>query len=259
MSVFNATYFTYDGTSSQTYGLQIVDVDDSVVKETDVFSPTLSLQKVPGSLRFFHGGIEYDSAPSCEFSVMSADELTIATRRTILSWLVGRKAFKALTFTGGDYGTSANLTYYCVFTSAKTIWVNGRCHGLRLTAQFDSLYARGASREYEVTTRTLTITNNSDVVDGYVYPVITFNGDIDIVNTTDDENRHFTFSGNSATNLIVVDNETRHIYSTSGGSKLSNFTSKNWLRLRKGTNTLRVTHTGAYCSIYVPNYVMIGC
>lgn len=255
--MFNATYFRYDGTSSQNYGLQIVDFDDGAVKETDAFSPTLSLQKVPGAVRFFHGGIEYDSAPTCEFSVVSEQELTPAIRRTLLSWLVGRKQFKALQFIGGD---NSDFTYYCVFTSARTIWINGRCHGLRLTAQFDSPFARGTATIATAAsgTSTIQIENKSDIVDGYVYPIVQFTGgSIDIVNTTDDSQRHFTFSGLTSSEVITVDNEVRHISSTIGGEKLSKFTSKNWLRLRPGVNSLRITAAGAV-TITCPYYAMIG-
>ena len=255
--MFNATYFTYDGKWSGTYGLQIVDFDDNSVKETEAFSPALSLLKVPGSLKFLHGGIEYDSAPTCEFSVLSEQPFIGAQRSEIMSWLVGKRSFKAMQFHDGD---NENFTYYCVFTSAKTIWINGRCHGFRLTAQFDSPFARGVAtvKTGNASTTTLTIMNNSDITDGYTYPTIQFTGtSIDIVNTTDDENRHFTFSGLDGTEVITVDNEMKHIASDIGGEKLSNFTSKNWLRLRKGSNTLTIAATGEF-TITCPYYAMIG-
>lgn len=255
--MFNATYFRYDGQWSGTYGLQIVDFDNDAVKETDAFSPTLSLQKVPGSLRFFHGGVEYDSAPTCEFSVLSQEELTGDMRSIILAWLVGRKQFKPMQFEDGD---NDEFTYYCVFTSAKTIWINGRCHGFRLTAQFDSPFARGESTTITVGagTHTVTIRNKSDIVDDYTYPIITFTGgSIDIVNETDDSQRHFSFSGLEAEEIITVDNEVKHISSSIGGEKLSKFTSKNWLRLRQGMNTLNITASGDVV-ITCPYYAMIG-
>lgn len=255
--MFNATYFQYDGQSSAAYGLQIVDFDDGAVKETDAFSPTLSLQKVPGAVRFFHGGIEYDSAPTCEFSVVSEQELTSDLRREVLSWLVGRKQFKALQFIGGD---NSDFTYYCVFTSAKTIWVNGRCHGLRLSAQFDSPFARGAATSITVApgAHTIQLENKSDIKDGYVYPIVQFTGTyVDIVNATDDSQRHFVFSELAPSEVIIVDNELRHISSSIGGEKLSKFTSKNWLRLRHGVNELKIKSAGSV-TITCPHYVMIG-
>ena len=255
--MFNAKYFRYAGQWSGTYGLQIVDFDDNSVKETDAFSPTLTLQKAPGSLRFFHGGVEYDSAPTCEFSVLSEQELTCDMRRAVLSWLVGRKQFQPMQFEGGD---NDEFTYYCVFTSAKTIWINGRCYGFRLTAQFDSPFARGEATTITVGsgTHNVQIRNKSDIADGYTYPIVTFTGGfVDIVNTTDDSLRHFSFSGLTTGETVTVDNEVRYISSSIGGEKLSKFTSKNWLRLRPGMNRLTIL-SGGTVTITCPYYAMIG-
>lgn len=254
--MFSAKYFIYDNRLSADYGLQIVDFDDNAVKETDAFSPTLSLQKTPGSLRFYHGGIEYDSAPTCEFSVLSESEIPALLRGEILSWLVGRKQFKKLLFIGGD---NDEFTYHCVFTSAKIIWINGRCHGFRLNAQFDSPYARGTPTILTVGSGNhyVSIINKSDIVDGYTYPMVVFNGEVDIVNRTDDGDRHFKFSGISPSDTITVDNEIKHIMSTTGGEKLSNFEGKNWLRLRQGGNFLRIESSGDV-TITCPYYAMIG-
>lgn len=254
--MFNATYFWYDGQWSGTWSLQIADFDSSFVRETDAFSPTLSLLKVPEQFRFFHGGIDYDTTPSCEFSVVSEEAIPGAVRSVILSWLIGKKEFKPLYFENGD---NELFTYYCVFTSAKTIWVNGQCHGFRLTAQFDSPFARGTATEVTVGagTHEIRIENRSDV-DGYTYPCVKFTGGgVDIVNKTDDAARHFTFSGLGSTEEVTVDNETKHISSNLGGEKLSNFTSKNWLRLRKGYNTLKIVAEGEV-TITCPYYAMIG-
>lgn len=255
--MFNATYFRYDGRWSGQYGLKIVDFDRDFVEETEAFSPALSLLKVPGSLRFFHGGIEYDSSPTCEFSVVSEEEFPATKRSEIISWLIGKNEFKPMTFDSGD---SVGFTYYCVFTSVKTIWIGGHCHGFRLTAQFDSPFARGEPSVITVPAgqHTVKINNRSDLADQYVYPTVLFSGgSVDIVNLSDDANRHFTFSGLSSAEQVFVDNEVRYIVSNFGGEKLSNFTSKNWLRLRKGYNDLQITASGDV-TITCPYYAMIG-
>lgn len=256
----NATYFTYDGISSATYGLQIAafsELTPEPVEENEAFSPNLTVLKVPSSIRFYHGGIAYDSSPRCEFTVVSNDIITPANRSAILSWLIGRTQFKPLVFLSSDLSA---FTYYCVFTESSTIFVNGECHGFKLTASFDSPFARGTSTVVTTTsgTHTITITNKSDILDGYTYPKVEFVGSsISIINTTDDVSRAFTFSGLMSTERVTVDCETKIIQSNLGGEKLSNFTSKNWLRLRKGINTLTVTSTGSV-TITCPYYAMIG-
>lgn len=252
--MINAAWFSYDNVDYDNF--YIADFDNTPVKEADAFSPALSLLKVPGNHRFYHGGIDYDTAPSCEFSIIGKTALDGAARSAVLSHLIGRKEFKPLRFIHGDNG---DFTYYCVFTSAKDIYVNGQCYGFRLTAQFDSPFARGTPEEVTLGagTHTITIRNKTDA-DGYAYPLVVFSGgSIDIVNLTDDASRHFTFEGLGSGEEITVDNESKYISSSAGGEKLSNFTSKNWLRLRKGDNTLRVTCAGPV-TITCPYYAMVG-
>lgn len=255
-TLVNATYFTYDGTYSGDYGLQIADFNVNSVEENEAFSPSLSTIKVPSSLRAYHGGISYDNTLSCEFSVISEVEIPPATRSLILSWLVGRKEFKSLKFHNTNW---EEFDYYCVFTNSSTIYINGVCHGFRLTATFDSPFARGKATTATTTagTHTIIIDNKSDIRDGYTYPKIEFTGNITVTNTTDDNNRQFKFENVGNSETITVDNEMKTITSTASGEKLSNFTSKNWLRLRKGINQLTVVSSGNV-TITCPYYAMIG-
>lgn len=267
----NALDFTFDGINSlSAYGLVIADFDDEHVTETEAFSPALSTLKVPSQLRFFHAGVQYDTLPTFEFSVLNINKEIIdpATRSHILSWLVGRNSFKPLKFGQDDL---ANYTYYCVFTNASIIYVNGNCYGFRLTATFDSQFARCAPTfshnndssiiyDYQnpyTGTGTIYIDNESDILDDYVYPKITFKGNVKIKNNSDPQGaaRYFEFSnvGNSTT--VTVNNETKIIT----GINLDKFTSKNWLRLIKGRNELSVlTNGGGRIVIECPSYMMIG-
>ena len=256
----SASYFTYDGVPSSAFGLQIASftgLTPESVEEKETYAPTLTALKVPSLPRFYHGGIEYDDAPQYQFTVVSQVELTPADRSSVLSWLIGRGSFKPLVFYGSGIG---DITYYGVFTGVSTVFVNGRCHGFNLTVTFDSPYARKEPTVVTTTsgTHTITINNNSDIVDGYVYPAVDFTGsEISIVNVTDDANRAFVFSGLEATEQMHVDCETKIITSNLSGEKLSKFTSKNWLRLRKGENTLVVVSQGDV-TITCPCYVMVG-
>ena len=256
--MFNATYFTYDGVFSGTYGLMLADFEESPVVETAAFSPVLSTIKPILSNRFFHNGIKYEEHPQHQFSIVSEAEIPDFIRREILSWLIGRREFKQLQI----HQTDLEEYYYnCVFTNAELIYINGRCHGFRITANFDSQYARGQATVVKVAkagTHTVKIENRSDIKDNYVYPIVRFTGgSIDIVNTTDDSQRHFTFADLAPTEIVTVDNEVKHISSSIGGEKLSNFTSKNWLRLRPGYNTLTIVASGEV-TITCPHYAMIG-
>lgn len=264
----NATTFSYDGVESTNFniGLMIADFDDNSVTETEAFSPSLSTLKVPQLLRFYHAGCEYDSLPTFQFSVIAKREIPAELRSAILSWLVGRNEFKPLQFHQRDM---EGYIYYCVFTGSSLIYVNGACHGFRLTATFDSPFARrkrtyptstngkiyyGENNPIPAGTTNVLLKNLSDVKDNYVYPTVKFKGNISIVNTTDDLSRAFTFAGISSSDTVEVDNETKVIT----GASLGSFVSKNWLRLRQGDNLLTVISSGGGVVISCPNYAMIG-
>ena len=262
--MFNATYFTYDGIFSGVYGVMIADFDDERVVETEAFSPSLNTVKGANSVRFYHNGITYDNAPTYQFSIISQNPIPDVIRREMLSWLVGRKQYKKLIIHQPDI---EKYYYNCVFTNTEIIYVNGNCHGLRLTAEFDSPYAHGDPTSVTVGSgeNTVIINNKSDIIDEYTYPIVEFCGRdksysssfVSITNMTDDKNRVFSLVNLLHDEVITVDNETKYISSSMGGEKLSNFTSKKWLRLRKGFNELRIKSNGDV-TITCPQYVLIG-
>lgn len=255
----NATYFSYDGISSETYGLKIAaftGLSPEPVEENEAFtSKVISLR--PSLLhRWYHGGVEYDNPPQCEITIVSQSSISAQARATILGWLTNRISYKPLVFLGGD---SSDFTYYCIFSNATTIYVNGICHGFKLTATFDSFFARGTPTIVTTTsgTHTITIENKSNIHDTYIYPKVQFTGNVNIINKTDDISRAFTFSGFPDTAQITVDCETKIIQSSIGGTTLDKFTSKNWLRLRRGLNTLEIESSGNV-TVTCPYYALIG-
>lgn len=258
--MFSATYFTYDGTHSSVFGLQMLDFNDESVTETTAFSPVLNLNKTKASKRFFFGGVSYDQAPQHTFSVISETKIDDAKRREVLSWLVGRNSFKKLVIHQTDL---ENYWYNCIFTNVDIIYIQGVCHGFRLTATFDSPYQRGedVSMTFDDTNtgRSFTFNSRSDVVDGYVYPRITFSNisgnKLSITNLSDNR-RFFEITGIKLGDHITIDNELRTIKSTSGKEYLSSF-NKKWFRLCRGENNLVITCSGSG-TITCPTYVMMG-
>ncbi len=257
--MFSASYFTYDGVFSGQYGLMIADFNAQSVSETPVFQPSIKTHKTVRSNRFFYNGITYEALPQYTFSILSEAEIPDVVRREILSWLVGREGFRRLSIHQDDL---ENYWYNCIFTDVHNIYVHGRCHGFRLTANFDSPYQRGKSSEVDISdsavAQTVYIDNKSDIVDDYTYPLveITSGDSISITNLTDDSARIFSFHGSGYGDKLTIDNELKMISSGSGAALLGGF-NKNWLRLRKGVNELSVTTNGS-CRIICPTYVMIG-
>lgn len=255
--MFNAIYFTYDGVYSGNYGLKIASMNREYVETTTAFAPTLSLAKGAKSKRFFYSGIDYEDSPEFQFSVFSEEKIGDLQRREILSWLTGRNQFKKLYIHQEEYN---DVYFNCIFKNVDIIYVGGDCHGFALTAKFDSNYCYG--RPITIT-KTLTggtplsvsVYNNSDVVDDYVYPTLTFKGDISIKNQTDN-GRITKYQDAEPNETITIDNELKIVSSTIGGDKLSNF-NMNWLRFKKGANNLEITGTGQV-TIVCPQYILLG-
>lgn len=255
--MITAKYFTYRGICSKYYGLEIVAFDNDVsVTESNAFSTSLSLLEIPNLKRVFRGSNKLNSPEPITFSIVSEREFDATQRSQIIGWLTGSTEFMPIKFLENDM---LYYTYFGTFVNIVTLFVDGHCHGFKLTMQPDSLYARGVPTRATTTTgtHTITIINNSDIFNGYTYPTVSFAGSsITITNTTDDANRSFVFADLPADEFMVVDCETKIMKSSLGGVRLSNF-NKNWLRLRPGENTLSITSAGDV-SIVCPTYILTG-
>ena len=258
--MYGARSFTYDGKSSwDNFGLLIADFDNNSVKESEAYTVDVKLDKAPGMIRFYNCGADLPIPPTCEFTVISEEEISPEKRSEFLSLVCGRKQFKDLRFYGGDH---EDYVYRCIFTSAKIIWVNGRCFGFKLTAQFDSIYARKADlNTYKMQNgKSPLVMNDSDILDDYVYPMVVIDsvaeGHIQLSNWTDVDDFETIFRfDNLKDGLITVDNETRCVFAADK-EILSKF-NKTWLRLFPGRNTI---YYEGNCEVTIsfPTYKLIG-
>lgn len=262
--MFNATHFTYDGVYSGDFGLQIATFDGNSVEESVVLTPTVNVIKTSLGKQFLHNGFTYEEAPEYTFSIISKKTIPIDINREILNWLANKNSFRRLQI----HQPNLEQYYYnCVFTNINMIYVHGRLVGYKVTAKFDSIYGYGVPRVVRVqgtgVEQTISVYNESDIVEGYVYPTIEFNimsdvgeESLSVVNTSEDYERPFTFKGINANETIIVDNELKIISGENGGDKLSCF-NYNWLRLKRGKNNLKITLNGTL-KIKIPTYVLIG-
>lgn len=262
--MFNASYFTYDGVYSGEYGLRIADFDDSMVITTDVFTVEPVVSKPARLDRFYYAGSKFETQPSLQYTILSERPIHDSFRREIIAWLLGRGEYKDLIV---DQPDLQDYTYRCIFTALNIVYVRGYCHGFTVTATFDSPYAYGPTQKLNLTSSgtatSVNFINNSDILDKYIYPKVTFRASssvggnaISITNRTDSTSRVFRFSSLASNEQITVDNELKIITSSTGNERLSSF-NKNWLRLRPGTNSLSITINGSV-TIECPTYILIG-
>lgn len=261
--MLNATDFTYDGVFSGVYGLQIASMNDSVVEETSYITPTITTVKPSKAKRFYYMDSKYEEAPTFEFAVLSSNTIPDFVQRDILRWLDNRRGFKPLIIHQPEFDM---YTYNCIFSVTSIIYHAGCCVGFNLRATFDSPYHYEGLKKAKVdgtgNTQEITIYNNSDIIDDYVYPTVKFKlkstGGITIYNKTDDPScvRGFTFKGMVPNTQITVDNELKIISSDVAADYLSNFDGMKWLRLVRGKNILQIQVNGEV-EITFPQYAKI--
>jgi|GEM_PF-1319896 len=272
--MLNATTYTYDGRFSGEFGLVIAQLDAENIQETMPFQSTIHAIKTPKSRRFSFAGIEQEDMPQFQFRIFSPQDepLSNIVQRELLTWLVSRNGFRKLQFHQPEYN---DYEYNCIFSEVGKQYVNGFCHGIILTATFDSQFAYGKPRKKNLSSDgsdwvELKIINDSDIIDDYVYPEVSFTQfapiedcAIIIKNTSDkaNPNREFKFDALLPNERVIVDNELKIIYRhknsvSNSGNLLSKF-NLNWLRLVKGVNILKVKINGEM-QIVCQTYIKIG-
>lgn len=257
--MFTATEFTYDGIPSSKYGLKIATFDATALEETSYIVPNIEVAKSATSHKFHYIDRTYDSPPTFDFSVVSEEAIHEEILREILIWLDSRRGFKPLIIMQPGFD---ELTYNCIFAVTSLIYHSGRCVGLNLSATFDSNYILGKPIEIIIfgkgELKDVDLYNDSDNIDTYIYPTVEFDttdGAVSIINSTDNAVREFAFSGLTPNTTYVVDNELKTI--TGEGRNLLEKFSRNWLRVLRGKNHLKVRVNGSL-TITCPKYVKIS-
>lgn len=277
--MFNATYFTYDGVYSGIYGLRIASFNGSGgAEETSILTPTLSTLKTSRAKRFLYSGIKYEDAPEFSFSIVSDDVLSDIARREILLWLTGKPGFRKLHIHQPDL---EQYYYKCVFTNISSIFVSGHCVGFTVSARFDSIYGYGENKKHQALVSavsfeddtqagtTIRVVNDTDVVDGYVYPIIKIIpvnvgekiSKIAIRNNTDTSGDWMEIDlpeiNSEEACGVIIDNEIKNI-KYEDKTMLKRF-SKHWVRLKRGVNVLEVkTDVATNITVEFADFVLIG-
>ena len=262
--MFNGLTFTYDSISSTTHGVKILDFEGIGKFSTNILSASVSTTKPAMSPRFFRVGSTTETPPQFELTIISETSLDDTKRRAILSWLYNRGDFKTFQVNQTDL---TNYYYKCIFSSVDAIYINGKCYGFSLTGILDSPYQYGvpttSSTTVTVGGQMASISNNSDIPDGFVYPKITITKPATSEPATVTISRYSTaeyttFAVNAAAETLTVDCELKTIKSNIRTYPMSGF-SGSWLRLAKGSNSLQLyAPSGTTIAIECPNYALVG-
>lgn len=243
---FYAKSFVYAGKVSEEYNLEIANIDGGGVTsnsssgQVDIIKQMLFRRPRP----YFYG-VYYSDSLVFPVSFFSPDEITAVDASQISSWLFGNLEYKDLAIIQPDMDS---FYIRCIFTNPQTVRAGNVIVGFNCDCICDSQFAY----EYEKTTTysfsgspsgsPITFYNFSDY-QGYLNPTVEFtmsgSGNFSIVNTSDN-NRAFTFTGLSGSEIVTVNNDLCIIESSLGVTRLSAF-NKNFLRFVPGVNRLTVT------------------
>ena len=257
----NATYITYNGVFSAIYGLKMNTFDgNDASSETTFYSSNISVSKSKTMKRYYITNIDQDNPLEKDISLISDNIIHDINKREILAWLTSGHDFVKMIIHRPEM---EEFYYMCKFKEVSEIKVNGVCVGFKMKVVFNSPYQYGAETKLVLnngnyTDKLVSITNKSDINDDFVHPVLKFKlnsgSTIKIINMTDDENRVFEIINLPINKEIIIDNELKII--SGDGVFLSNF-NKNWLRLKKGKNNLKITFDGEL-NITCPQIMCIG-
>jgi len=247
MSFYGRT-FIYDTICSETYGLYILDFEETGgLYESEAGSTVEPIEEwIYRKPKSYHFGNIQNTPLEFDLSVASYDPIAGYDRGKIGKWLLGRGGFKKLQICEDDI---SNAYFNVICTSAKTIYVGNVQRGLKLHFRCDSPFAWEFPRTltYNFTGNEIKNFNfdfyNSSEDSGYLYPIVDFtlnsigNG-ISIANLTTVDTA-FTVAGISPNENVVVNNYLKTIVSDTGLLRLNYFNGC-WLRLIPGVNILNV-------------------
>ena len=258
---FIGEYCIYDGISSEKFGLRIVN-ENSTMENTNGEEIAIQKSAMMNGLKYAYMGTEPRDPCTISFMLMREDPMDAAEIGAVMRWLAGRPGYKELRFVQPDIST---VKFNCIFTEVSAIQHGNATYGVSVVGECDSCFGEGnpiVATANSNKTGTIRIMNYGDYMD-YVYPVVKITmpssgGDITISNTTDN-NRVFSFTGLSGSEVLTVDCLRKTIVSSAGMNRLGVF-SKNWLPLLPGVNSLAYSFSTAAGEIEIqcPLYRRIG-
>ena len=257
---FIGEYCIYNGISSEQFGLHIVNENGSMEVNS---GGEITIQKscMMGGLKYAYMGREAIDPCEIHMTLMREKPMDAAEISAVMRWL-GSVTYKELRIVQPDIST---VKFNCIFTEIATVQHGNETYGVSVVGECDSCFGEGnpiVATANSNKTGTIRIMNYGDYMD-YVYPVVKITmpssgGDITISNATDN-NRVFSFTGLSGSEVLTVDCLRKTIVSSTGINRLGVF-SKNWLPLLPGANSLAYSFSAAAGEIEIrcPLYRRIG-
>lgn len=247
--------FTFNGTSASSKGLMLYDFGTNTQDDVDMSVGEIIEDRINRrNDALLYGLVQNEPL---EFTlVFGADPdyiedgtfLTRAKINEIAQWLTGHQSWKTLII---DQPDMADYHYKCMITGMRLLTDGSYPWAFSCRVTCDSPFAY---KSILTTTKTLSgsavafTIENTSVLNGYYYPVITMTGNtsanLTIVNASDN-NRTCSLSGMPTGSQNITMDCRNCVITSSAGYNLYPYFNRNFLRLVPGTNSLTATGRGS--------------
>lgn len=247
MNNCNGDYFTYNGVSSEIYGLVIASIDTEINQEFGGSFEIRTYQNIKQPRNVIQN-INYNKVFEYEIEFISLEHKLDDNINQITNWLLNRNTYGKFALSSWENGVYIN----CIFTESEKIKMYGEegygIYGIKAKLMADSVFrwtTATATYTNDQLVDTITLNNKTDVR-GYTYPKLVIKtglngGDITIQNISDN-NRLVTISDTLANDTITITSFPRTITSYLNDNKILVYQSfnKKFPRLLQGDNRIGI-------------------
>lgn len=247
---FSGLFFEFDGKKSTEFPIYVVRINSGMFENPIGGSKQMNYDKVPYNDDIYYYNTELETM---KFSIVISPLDKIWTedlKYQLFGWLGSRqpKPFRTSEFT--------DKLCYCICTNALNITMNHLKQGyveLEFEATTPYWLSDKIEINYDLTNINIPFTFNIDAVFNvrdpksnqfYYYPILEFelvnNSTSFTIQNLSDGGRITSFTGLSQQEYLRINNKLQQIESSTGQYRLKNF-NKNWFRLVRGRNVLKVS------------------
>lgn len=247
--MFNCYEFTFDGVSSEMYGLMVYDIGGRGQEDVSFANKaSITESRTRGRVRPIWLDVDYGEEPLSFSLVFGAEKpLDRFDMESISFWLTGHKEYKWLSIGQPDL---EHVQYRCLITELTPISVGWLPVAFRAVVRCDCPYAYGYPfvREYTISGETSVLFRNESSVHEYLKPTLSFTPAsgvtaLSVVNR-EDRNRELSLTGLPAGAKVSMDNENGILMEENAGGNLYDGFNMNFFRLVPGDNHLTIVGNG---------------
>lgn len=258
---FYAYNFTFDGKSSEDYGLFICSIGSkSSSPEDGGGAVNIHTDKTNKMDHNYLLGTSYDNVLSFTLTFGCKQGKTRLEVSEINNWLIGHDDYKKLYIEQEDM---VNIYFNCILNDFKIVSIAGIPYAFECEVVCDRGWGLENEKDYIYnvsSTGNSFSHNNTSHTNKITLPVLTIKmsggGDITITNVTND-NYQTKLTGLNSGEIITLDCENEIILSSLGLMRLSNF-NKHWFELLPGNNNITITGNISEIKITYSNIRKVG-